>query len=98
MLPCSIILCAEGGKTAFIDQRAVAAGKKPMMQDARLFDYIQSITSYLCPPITAVFLLAIFWPRCNEPGAFWGLMIGQVIGIFRSNQLINIFFAVIEVF
>ena len=53
------------------------------MQDARLFDYIQSITSYLCPPITAVFLLAIFWPRCNEPGAFWGLMSGQIIGILR---------------
>ena len=56
-----------------------------MSQDARLFDYIQSITSYLCPPITAVFLLAIFWPRCNEPGAFWGLMSGQVIGILRSG-------------
>ena len=27
MLPCSIILCAEEGETAFIDQRDVAAGK-----------------------------------------------------------------------
>ena len=31
MLPCSMVLCAEGeeegGETAFIDQRAVAAGK-----------------------------------------------------------------------
>ena len=32
MLPCSMVLCPEvweegGGKTAFIDQRAVAAGK-----------------------------------------------------------------------
>ncbi len=36
---------------------------------AELFDYIQSTTSYLAPPICAVFLLAVFWPRCNEPGA-----------------------------
>ena len=29
MLPCSMILCGEEeGETAFIDQRAVAAGKK----------------------------------------------------------------------
>ena len=29
MLPCSMVLCPEGeGKTALIDQRAVAAGKK----------------------------------------------------------------------
>ena len=29
MLPCSMVLCAEGegGETALIDQRAVAAGK-----------------------------------------------------------------------
>ena len=62
-----------------------------LIQDARLFDYIQSITSYLCPPITAVFLLAIFWPRCNEPGAFWGLMSGQIIGILRSEKILHFF-------
>ena len=32
-----------------------------------LFDYIQSITSYLGPPIMVVFALAVFWPRLNEP-------------------------------
>ncbi|CAL9696587.1 unnamed protein product [Knipowitschia caucasica] len=41
----------------------------PVIQTAnsgQLFDYIQSVTSFLAPPITAVFLLAIFWPRANE--------------------------------
>ena len=28
MLPCSMVLCAEVEEPAFIDQRAVAAGKK----------------------------------------------------------------------
>ncbi|XP_067406377.1 sodium/glucose cotransporter 1-like isoform X3 [Emydura macquarii macquarii] len=52
-------------------------------QSGQLFDYIQSITSYLGPPIAAVFLLAIFCKRVNEEGAFWGLFIGLVVGLVR---------------
>ncbi|XP_025960434.2 sodium/glucose cotransporter 4 isoform X1 [Dromaius novaehollandiae] len=58
----------------------------PIVQSAnsgKLFDYIQSITSYLAPPITALFILAIFCKRINEPGAFWGLMVGLAIGLIR---------------
>ncbi|XP_036435078.1 sodium/glucose cotransporter 4 isoform X2 [Colossoma macropomum] len=58
----------------------------PIIQSAnsgQLFDYIQAITSFLAPPITAVFLMAIFWGRVNEQGAFWGLMVGLVIGVTR---------------
>lgn len=32
----------------------------------KLFDYIQAISSYLGPPITAVFTIAILWARLNE--------------------------------
>ncbi|XP_014875384.1 sodium/glucose cotransporter 4-like [Poecilia latipinna] len=41
----------------------------PVVQTAnsgQLFEYIQSVTSFLAPPITAVFIMAIFWPRANE--------------------------------
>uniref|UniRef100_A0A8C2GHV8 Solute carrier family 5 member 9 n=1 Tax=Cyprinus carpio TaxID=7962 RepID=A0A8C2GHV8_CYPCA len=58
----------------------------PVIQTAnsgQLFDYIQAITSYLAPPITTVFLMAIFWGRVNEQGAFWGLMVGLVVGTVR---------------
>ncbi|NXV59722.1 SC5A9 protein, partial [Molothrus ater] len=58
----------------------------PMVQSAnsgKLFDYIQSIGSYLSPPIAALFILAIFCKRVNEPGAFWGLMTGFVVGVVR---------------
>ncbi|XP_023677123.1 sodium/glucose cotransporter 4 [Paramormyrops kingsleyae] len=58
----------------------------PVIQSAnsgQLFDYIQAITSYLAPPITAVFLMAIFWKRVNEQGAFWGLMTGLAVGSAR---------------
>ncbi|XP_049660194.1 sodium/glucose cotransporter 1 isoform X3 [Accipiter gentilis] len=52
-------------------------------QSGQLFDYIQSVTSYLGPPIAAVFLLAIFCKRVNEQGAFWGLMVGLLTGLSR---------------
>ncbi|XP_028368919.1 sodium/glucose cotransporter 4 [Phyllostomus discolor] len=58
----------------------------PIIQSSnsgQLFDYIQSVTSYLAPPITALFLLAIFCKRVTEPGAFWGLMFGLVVGLVR---------------
>ncbi|KAM9747817.1 solute carrier family 5 member 4 isoform 2-T2 [Dama dama] len=52
-------------------------------QNGQLFHYIESISSYLGPPIAAVFLLAIFCKRVNEQGAFWGLIVGFVIGLIR---------------
>ncbi|MEE6495454.1 hypothetical protein FKM82_002058 [Ascaphus truei] len=58
----------------------------PIIQAANsglLFDYMQSVTSYLSPPVTAIFLLAIFVKRVNESGAFWGLVIGLVVGFIR---------------
>uniref|UniRef100_A0A665V2G6 Sodium/glucose cotransporter 1 n=2 Tax=Echeneis naucrates TaxID=173247 RepID=A0A665V2G6_ECHNA len=52
-------------------------------QSGQLFDYIQSITSYLTPPVAALFMLAIFCKRVNEYGAFYGLIIGLAIGLSR---------------
>ncbi|XP_036392174.1 sodium/glucose cotransporter 2 isoform X2 [Megalops cyprinoides] len=52
-------------------------------QSGQLFDYIQSVTSYLAPPIAAVFFLAVFVKRVNEPGAFWGLIGGLFMGLCR---------------
>ncbi|XP_015245625.1 PREDICTED: sodium/glucose cotransporter 2 isoform X2 [Cyprinodon variegatus] len=52
-------------------------------QSGQLFDYIQSVSSYLSPPIASVFLLAVFVKRVNETGAFWGLIGGLVMGLCR---------------
>ncbi|XP_018598372.1 sodium/glucose cotransporter 2 isoform X2 [Scleropages formosus] len=52
-------------------------------QSGQLFDYIQSVSSYLAPPIAAVFLLAVFVKRVNEQGAFWGLIGGLSMGLCR---------------
>uniref|UniRef100_A0A8V5H0T5 Uncharacterized protein n=1 Tax=Melopsittacus undulatus TaxID=13146 RepID=A0A8V5H0T5_MELUD len=58
----------------------------PVVEAARggqLFDYIQAMGSYVAPPVAAVFVLAIFCPRVNEPGAFWGLLGGLAVGLSR---------------
>lgn len=41
----------------------------PVLQGSnsgQLFIYMQSVTSSLAPPVTAVFILGIFWRRANE--------------------------------
>ncbi|XP_047923896.2 sodium/mannose cotransporter SLC5A10 isoform X1 [Anser cygnoides] len=60
----------------------------PILQSSsggQLYVYIQAVTSSLAPPVTAVFVLAVFWPRANEQGAFWGLMAGLALGLARMG-------------
>lgn len=53
------------------------------LQGGQLFLSIQEISGYLAPPIAAVFMTAVLWTRCNEKGAFWGLMAGICVGVIR---------------
>ena len=48
-----------------------------------LYEYLQSVQSYIAPPITAVFLLGIFYKRINSQGAFATLIMGIVVATFR---------------
>ncbi|XP_036983324.2 sodium/myo-inositol cotransporter 2 [Artibeus jamaicensis] len=52
-------------------------------QGGQLFIYIQSISSYLQPPVAVVFIMGCFWKRSNEKGAFWGLILGLILGLIR---------------
>ncbi|XP_038162705.1 sodium/myo-inositol cotransporter [Cyprinodon tularosa] len=53
------------------------------MQGGQTYLYIQEVAGYLTPPIAALFLLGVFWKRCNETGAFWGGMTGFTLGTIR---------------
>ncbi|XP_053904587.1 sodium/myo-inositol cotransporter [Malaclemys terrapin pileata] len=53
------------------------------MQGGQMYLYIQEVADYLTPPVAALFLLGIFWKRCNEQGAFYGGMVGFVLGSTR---------------
>ena len=58
----------------------------PVMQrisQGGLYKYLQSVQGYLAPPITAVFLLGLFFKRINGKGAVAGLSIGFVAGMFK---------------
>jgi len=46
-----------------------------------LWQYLQSILSYITPPVVAVFLLGLLWPRANAAGALAGLAAGFPIGL-----------------
>lgn len=48
-----------------------------------LYEYLQSVQSYIAPPITAVFLLGIFYKRINAKGALATLIFGFVVGAIR---------------
>uniref|UniRef100_A0AAY5K8W4 Sodium/myo-inositol cotransporter n=1 Tax=Esox lucius TaxID=8010 RepID=A0AAY5K8W4_ESOLU len=53
------------------------------MQGGQMYLYIQEVAGYLTPPIAALFLLGVFWKRCNETGAFWGGLTGFLLGSTR---------------
>lgn len=52
-------------------------------QTGTLFVYIQMVSSYLQPPIAAIYLLGIFVPSTNEQGVFWALISGLLLGCTR---------------
>lgn len=48
-----------------------------------LYQYLQSVQGYLAPPITAVFLLGLFYKRLNATGAVWALGGGFILGMAK---------------
>ncbi len=54
-----------------------------------LYEYLQKVQSYIAPPITAVFLLAVFYKRINANGAFATLASGLVVAGIRLFLELN---------
>lgn len=48
-----------------------------------LYRYLQSVQSYIAPPITTVFLLGVLWKRINAKGAISTLFFGLLMAIVR---------------
>lgn len=51
--------------------------------NAGLYDYLQNVQGFLAPPITAVFLLGLGSKKITPSGAFYGMVIGFVIGMVK---------------
>src|SRR5579863_2723839 len=58
----------------------------PVIKNAHgLYTYLQSVQGYLAPPIFVVFFFGVFWKRLNAQGAFWAMMAGFALGLFRMS-------------
>ncbi len=54
-----------------------------MLMKGSLYNYLQSVQSYIGPPIAAVFFLGIFCKRVNAAGCMAGLGAGFLLGAAR---------------
>jgi solute:Na+ symporter, SSS family len=54
-----------------------------------LYQYLQSVQSYLAPPIAVVFLLGLTYKRVNKQGAMAALVGGFLIGVLRIALELN---------
>ena len=57
------------GRTATVVMVLIALAWMPVIQGAHgLYNYLQSVQSYLAPPMFVVFFLGVFWKRMNVAG------------------------------
>ena len=63
----------------------------PLMDviSGQLYVYLQSVQAYISPPIAAVFLIGLLWPRANSRGALAALFTGLVLGVSRLVLELN---------
>jgi SSS family solute:Na+ symporter len=63
----------------------------PLMKliSGQLYTYLQSVQAYISPPIAAVFLVGLLWPRANAKGAIAALAVGFVLGFGRLILELN---------
>jgi len=51
------------------------------VKDKDLFDLFQSIIGYMAPPVSAVFVLGIFWKRSTAKAALMTLIVGSIVSL-----------------
>jgi len=75
-------------RVAVLSLIAISVAWIPVVQENQtgsLFVYVQMISSYLQPPIAAIYVLGVFFKRANEFGVFWSLIVGLIIGLSRMT-------------
>jgi solute:Na+ symporter, SSS family len=72
------------GRAATVVMVLVSLAWLPVIQGAHgLYNYLQTVQSYLAPPVFVVFFLGVFWKRMNWQGCLWAMIVGFAIGLFR---------------
>lgn len=81
------------GKVATLLFMLVAALWAPQITHfPTLWQYLQSVLSYVTPPAVSIFLLGLFWKRGNAAGAQYALTLGLSIGTagWISNEILHL--------
>jgi SSS family solute:Na+ symporter len=72
------------GRIATVVMVVIALAWIPVIKGAQgLYNYLQSVQSYLAPPIFVVFFFGVFFKRLNGQGALWAMIVGFTLGLFR---------------
>lgn len=74
-------LMKTGRITAFFFMVAAAAWAPFIEQFGSLFKYLQTVLSYIAPPVVSAFLLGVLWQGMTANGAFYGFMGSLVISV-----------------
>ena len=80
------------GRAATLGFMALAALWAPQItRFPTLWQYLQSVLAYVTPPVVALFLLGLLWPRGNRAGALWTLGLGIPVGIggWIANEILG---------
>jgi SSS family solute:Na+ symporter len=74
------------GRIATTTMVFIALAWIPVIKNAQgLYTYLQAVQGYLAPPIFVVFFFGVFFKRLNAQGAFWAMLIGFAMGLFRMG-------------
>ena len=71
------------GRIATLAAAALAVGVALSMAnfDRGLFDMIQSVLGFVAPPVSAMFLIGVLWPRATSTAALLTLVVGSLVSI-----------------
>lgn len=75
----------------------VAALWSPHIDDfPSLWDYLQMVLSFVCPPIVALFIFGLFMKRVNHHGANWSILVGVAMGLVAMLSKTGVAFTSLE--
>ncbi len=71
------------GRVATVVAALIAIGSALVMDrfERGLFDMIQSVIGFIAPPVSAVFVIGVLWPRATSKAALTTLTVGSVVSI-----------------
>ncbi len=82
------------GRLATLVFAIAAVAWAPQIQHfGSLWAYLQAILAYAAPPIVALYVVGVFWPRANGAGATAAILTGFVVGLsaFVAIAMMHLF-------